>query len=139
MKEKSASNREGRFTSRRDYEDYLDRVFRSTVSQYVEVIQLPAICAIQIDRESPSRSRRWTPQDAHYKCDVEHATEIALRDRIDLQQAWFRLVAEDATVHQKETEEVISRCGRLYAARGLSPWTYYRENRYPRRKAVVTR
>lgn len=128
-------NRQRRFSSRAERDQYYADVFRSVVQQYVEIVQLPRISAIQRDRDSPSRSRRWTPQDAHYKIDTERATEAALRNRKDLQEVWFQLATKDATVNPMKAGEVASKCGRLYAARGLAPWSYYRK--YPHRKLVT--
>jgi hypothetical protein len=136
--QETSSSRASRFKSRRDYQDYLARVFKGVVSQYLEVLQLPPVCAIRIDPESSSRSRRLTQIDIDFKVDTERITEAALRDRKDLQSTWFRLAANDEMVDPKQAHEVIARCGRLYAARGLAPWFYYRQNKHPHpRKQVI--
>jgi hypothetical protein len=134
---KPSPNRTSRFTSRREYQDYIARVFKGVTSQYLEVLQLPAVCAIRIDPESPSRSRKLTQGDIHFKVDVERATELVLRDRVDLQSAWFRLAANDETVDPKQAHEVIARCGRIYVARDLAPWLYHRQSKHPHRKQVT--
>lgn len=134
--QESTTNRTTRFRSRAERDQCYSKVFHSVVKLYVEVVQISPVSAIQIDRDAPSRSRRLTSDDIHFRVDVERATEYALRGRLELEPVWFRLAANEVGIDQKQAAAVIHLCGRLYAARGLEPRKYYRRNNYPHRKAV---
>lgn len=134
--QESTTNRPKRFRSRAERDQHYSDVFRSVVQQYVEIVQLPRVSAIQIDRDAPSRSRRLTSDDIHFKIDVERATEYALGGRPELEPVWFRLAANEIGIDQQQAAAVIHLCGRLYAARRLEPSKYYHRNAYPHRQAV---
>jgi hypothetical protein len=91
---------------------------------YVVLAALPAMAAGNINPEMVSRSQKWTPQSAAFKIDVENATEKALAGRPDLHDAWFG-IASGETVSPELTRELVVKCGRIYAARGLSPFVYF--------------
>jgi len=97
-------------------------MFKSVVGGYVEAKKMPPICATNSDDEN--RNRKLGPLTIHFLVDVELATEAALKDRPDLQRAWFEL-AQDHPVEPAVAKETIHRCGAMYTARGLMPKQYF--------------
>ena len=100
-------------------------VFRRVTETYTSIRSYSAVVAVSPDPDPISHSRRWTPNLAHFICDVELRTAEALKDAPDLQTAWFSIIAGDA-VDPAIEREVTKRCGRLYFSRGLDPIRYFR-------------
>ena len=92
---------------------------------YKRVKNYPALCAVDPDPDSTSRSIKWTPQFAHFIVDVENAVSEALKEFPELQSAFFALVAGE-TVPEAIAQQVFSRCGRFFKSRKLDPGHYFR-------------
>jgi hypothetical protein len=107
----------------RDRIQALRRLTEHVMKLYVSSRNLPAVIAVEIDEDAVSRSSRWSPQVCHFMCDVELATEKALRNSQELQDAWFKLAAGE-TVPATIAEQVYSRVGKIYQLRGLG--NYFR-------------
>ena len=102
--------------------------FRSVTAAYVDCCQRSATTAHSIDPDSPQTPNKWSPESAHFKADIESATLRALGTDLGLQAAWWNLVlGERCPAHI--AEQVVDRCGRIYAARFLEPQTYFRRTR----------
>jgi hypothetical protein len=69
--------------------------------------------------------RKLSANAIHYKVDIERATELALADEPELQRVWFAMLAGETSDSRLE-QEVVSRCGRIYADRELAPWFYFK-------------
>lgn len=110
---------------------HYQNVFRAVTEAYERTRRLSPVAAHQTD--PTSHSKRLLPDSVNFVVDIQHATEKALESRLDLQDAWFKIVAGEP-VEAKTTREVISRCGRLYSARKLQPWKYFVRDRYAHRR-----
>ena len=110
-------------------------VFKAVVVEYVRLKSLCPIVSMTWDPLVSDRSQRLSCESIDYICDIEHATESALKDRPELQKTWFQLALKqpaDPTLCQ----QCIEATGRIYTARRLAPWQYWRRNRYPQRRAA---
>ena len=99
-------------------------LFYRVVDAYVATKLLPTVAAYRIDLDS-DRARRWTPDGAHFTCDVERVTEATLKDRPDLQVVWF-LLAQGFPADKALSHEVVRICAGAYARKGLDPGRYFR-------------
>lgn len=124
------------FTSKRDLYAHYEDTFNSVVREYIHTRQLSPVVAHQIDPDPITCSEKLTALGIEFCCDVEKATEIALAGRLDLQAAWFEMAAGHH-VTRTLAHEVIMKCGRLYAARKLAPWLYFRRDKYAHRRAAA--
>lgn len=104
---------------------YYEKATRAVIENYVRVRQLSPIVASNPDPDPAKRSEKLTYDLINWCADVEMATEQALAGRSDLQSAWFSLGLEQPITPALE-REVLQKCGRLYAARRLEPWKYWR-------------
>lgn len=128
-----ADSRQQRTTwTRAELDAHYQKVFHAVVAEYVKLKALSPIVASSIDPDGIGKSTKLTYGNIDYIVDIESATEKALENRLDLQATWFCLALGEA-VAPKLARETISRCGRLYVARGLAPWKYHKSNRYTHR------
>lgn len=119
--------------SQRDLYEYYHSIFQDVTQAYVRTKQLPLVVSHPFDHDDPNGlNERLTVDGIHFACDVERITESALKDDLEKQAAWFSLVAGEMAP-SKLAKVVVLRCGRLYAARGLQPSRYFRQNRYPKK------
>jgi len=102
-----------------------NRLFQHVTDSYLQQKSLPVVCALDLDEDSTSRSRKWSVESACYAIDVEHATLAALRGDDELQQAWFSLL-QGFPVLPHVAQSVIEKCGRFYTARNLDPGVYFK-------------
>jgi hypothetical protein len=121
------------FRSRADLQAHYANSFTATVAEYVRIKQLSPIVASVYDPEGFGRSERLTFDLIGYICDIERATETALRDQPALQAVWFQL-ALNRPADPKLAHQCIQACGRVYSGRRLEPFRYYRRDRYPKRR-----
>ena len=105
------------------YSRYHD-IVRAVIRTYVETKQLSPLVACEIDQDAPP-NKRLTVNAVCHLADIEIATAKALQGKPELQAAWFQLALENP-VEAKLEQQVVKRCGPLYAARGLEPWFYFR-------------
>jgi hypothetical protein len=112
-------------------------LFDRVISAYVQVRGYPVVVAVDPDDDPVSRSHKWTPTLCHYLVDVELSTTDALKELPELQAAWFTLAAGEI-VEPSLAEQVVSRCARLYKARGLDPGLYFRPSHRRGRAASAT-
>jgi len=133
---KSLAGESGSIRSKSELFEKYERCFQAVTKSYTHIKSLAPIVACQISNDDPtSRSEKLTIDGIHFTVDVERSTERALSDRPELQAVWFRLVAGEI-VAPKLAKEVITLCGRVYAANKLEPWRYFRRNKYPERRAT---
>lgn len=115
----------------------LRRLFDAVITGYIQAQERPIICSGHPhDPTDPlaSHNRRKSTVDCEFICDVEHATEAVLKSPEE-QRCWFRLAFDDENgLDPKLVKSVVCRCARTYKQRGLKPWTYYRHDRYPKRR-----
>ncbi|WP_047495858.1 hypothetical protein [Terriglobus sp. TAA 43] len=112
------------FTKRERFAHYED-ITNAVIREYVRIKSLHPVIAQSFDPNPVTASQKLTLDLIGYKIDIEKATEYALKDRLDLQVTWFSL-ALDKPVSPELREEVIWKCGRIYGARNLAPWRYWR-------------
>jgi hypothetical protein len=122
------------FSKKELFEHYKDS-FCAVVAEYTRVKQLSPVVAANYDPENFGRSTKLHPGLIDWLVDVEHATTEALRDRPDLQAAWFKIALEEPVDLHLE-RQTIERCGRFYVARKLEPYRYHFRDRYPKRKGA---
>lgn len=103
--------------------------FNEVTTAYRETRQLPPVGAINYDPAPASKATRLTAEGIHFAVDVENATTKAIGGDPKLESAWFRLVAGEP-VDKATAKIVIGRCARRYLAHQLTPWLYFRNNRY---------
>lgn len=111
-------------------------VFKAVIAAYVKTRELQPVIASRIDPDPSSRSQKLTATAIEFCIDIEHATEKALANEPVLQKAWFALALEEPVDPEIE-RRVIERCGRVYFARRLAPWLYWRPNRYPQARRAA--
>jgi len=104
------------------------------IAEYVRLKSLPPLVASCVDPEETKLPEKLTFGLVEYIADIETATERALENRPDLQASWWHLALGEA-VDQRQRNEVIWRCGRLYHAREIAPWRYWVRNKYAHRGA----
>jgi hypothetical protein len=114
------------FTKRERFAHYAD-IVNAIIHEYVRIKNLSPIVAQTFDPHPVTTSQKLTLNVIGYKIDIENATEQALKDRLDLQAAWFGMALGER-VPPELRQEVIWACGRLYAARFLQPWAYWRRS-----------
>lgn len=112
------------FTKRERFAHYED-ITNAVIREYVRIKSLHPVIAQSFDPSPVTTSQKLTLDLIGYKIDIEKATEYGLKDRLDLQSSWF-LIALDKTVSPELRDEVIWKCGRIYSARNLAPWRYWR-------------
>lgn len=113
--------------SQQERELYYERVALVVIEKYVEVRSLSPLVASIIDPDHAGKSTKLTFNHLDYIADIEMATERALAHLPNLQAAWFALAKGDPIAADLRTD-VLQRCGRIYAARRLEPWKYWRKS-----------
>jgi len=108
-------------------------VFQSVLQGYRAATCLPPTTAREIDPAPTSRPKWITETQIDYKIDVQKATEKAIGGDPKLEAAWFDLL-DNLPVAENLAHTVITKCGRLYRSRGLSPALYFQIDRYPHRR-----
>jgi len=121
-------------TEKERFERY-ENTFTAVTESYIRTRHLEPVIAFKIDPDPTERAEKLTLDGIHFCCDVEAATEKALANRLDLQAAWFSLVAGEF-VERKLSQQIITLCGRIYIARDLSPHKYFRPNKHPRKRGT---
>lgn len=111
--------------TRQERAAYHDKSTVAVIEAYVRIRQLEPVVSSNPDPDPNTRREKLTYGLIDWIADIEMATEQALKDRIDLQSAWFSM-ALDESVDLRLRSEVVSRCGRVYVGRGLEPWKYWR-------------
>jgi hypothetical protein len=111
------------------------RLVRGVIDAYSQVKQLPVICAISYDPAPPAHSRKWSPDSAHYCCDVEHAVRDVCAGDAELLASWARLLEEDAPIGKSDVK-TIRKLAKVFEVRGLHPARYFRIIRHgsPKRR-----
>jgi hypothetical protein len=104
---------------------YYEKAALAVITEYLRIKSLSPIVASNPDPEPLTRSQRLTFDLVGYAVDIEHATEKALEGRPDLQSVWFS-IALGEPVQAALRNEVSWRCGRIYSARRIEPWKYWR-------------
>jgi len=99
-------------------------LFDRVVLSYAEIKSYPRLAAACIDPDPTVLQQVWRPHLSHFCCDVERITELAIGGNHDLEAAWFKL-AQGESVPRAVEVQVVSKCGRLYSARGLDPRHYF--------------
>lgn len=104
---------------------FYEKAALAVIEGYVRVRQLSPIVASNPDPDPVKRSEKLSFALIDWCVDVESATEAALLDRPDLQAAWFD-IAVQRPMKAALQSEVLQKSGRVYAARKLAPWHYWR-------------
>lgn len=122
------------FTKKELEEHYRDS-FRAVIEEYVKVRQYSPVVSSTFDPDGLDHSHKLTYASIDWLIDVERATEVALKDKPDLQKTWFAIAFEQPVDKGLEIETA-NRCGRFYVSRKLEPWRYHLKNRYPQKRAI---
>jgi len=101
----------------------LKEVFDSTVDAFKQLRELPTLSAFSYDDEAP-RSRIITPRAIDYAVDITNAVAYALRDAPEL-EAGFDALIDGQTVAADIAKAIVTRCGPVFADRGLTPQKYF--------------
>lgn len=104
---------------------YYEKAALAIIAEYARVRQLSPIAASNMDPDPVRHSDKLTYALIEWLADVELATEAALANLPELQHAWFQLALEEP-IPAAQKNEVCFRCGRVYAARHLEMWKYWR-------------
>lgn len=126
-------------------------LFTAVARAYVACRQAPVISASRLNPaeatygavgslDTPNRTIRWTPNVAHYICDVELAVRKALElkpeaERPALRDAWERLLEDDSRVDAIQRRAIQLLAGSFYR-RELHPREYFRPNRHPQKRGA---
>jgi hypothetical protein len=112
------------FSKRELYAHYED-VTNAVIKQYVHIKSLSPVVAQSIDPHPLLQSQKLSFDLVGYGVDIELATEQVLQDHLDLQAAWFSMALNES-VSPALRKDVLWKCGRIYNARNLAPWRYWR-------------
>lgn len=107
---------------------YYEKAAREVINAYARVKRLSPVVSSNPDPDPTKRSLKLTYNLVDWCADIESATERALAGRPDLQSAWFS-IGLDQPISPALESEVLQKCGRVYAARRLEPWKYWRNAR----------
>src|SRR3954465_7951294 len=99
------------------------RIFDAVIDGYRDVLCASPLVASNPDDEV--RARRLGPDLIHYKVDIENATRQALKNVV-LIKAWGKIVEGVDPVPAAVLAQLVSKCGRIYMARKLTPYDYFR-------------
>ena len=111
--------------SRHEQTAYYEKVAIVVIEAWARIRQLEPVVASNPDPDPTKRSERLSYSLIDWVVGIERVTEQALANRFDLQEAWFSIALEKP-VDERQRNETLQRCGRMYAARGLEPWRYWR-------------
>jgi len=107
---------------------------RKVIDAYIKCKIAPRLVATSWD-DSVKPPIRWTPDGVHYQRDVELAVRSAL-PRGELKSAFWQYVARlahDLVSHDQPTDRTtntaLTRAGKKFAERELSPIRYFRKAR----------
>lgn len=95
--------------------------FKQVIEAYNEIGLLSPIVAINPD--PLAKSTKLDVYGIHFLADVELATKKALGHNTTLIEQWQRLINGETV---ENAAAIMSRCGRLYKARQLAPFLYFR-------------
>jgi hypothetical protein len=115
---------------------YHEKSALAVIEAYGRIRQLSPVVSSSPDPDPIKRSEKLTYTLIDYCADVESATERALANQPELQRVWFD-IALDKPAAANLRNKVLQACGRMYTARGLAPWQYWRPSRYVRRASAV--
>ena len=115
----------GLFESHSAYERqrHYRRVFDAVVNGYRDILSASPLVACNYDEDV--RPRRLGPELIHLKVDIERATQKALGNNPSMLEVWNQVI-EGVDVPAALFAQVASKCGRIYAARKLTPFDYLR-------------
>lgn len=123
------------FRSKGDMFAYWQDSFTAVQSEWVRIRQLSPIVSSVFDSDRIGKSEKLSFDLVDYACDIERATETALKDAPELQRIWFQL-AQGEAADPKLAQSCTAKCGRVYAARRLEPWKYHVRDKHPKRNGV---
>jgi hypothetical protein len=109
----------------KSYADARDLVHR-VINAYVEAASLPGVSTFVMTDEGTMKPQRTLAPGSiacHYKCDVEKVTERALKEKPDLQAAWWE-IAEGQIPHGLREVHLVQKLKSAY--RVVDPSKYLR-------------
>jgi hypothetical protein len=126
---------EGKFKSRKQYERTKanQKYFESVIDAYREFREYSPVIAVNYD--PASRSKKLVPGVINFLADVEIATKKVLTTGTLIRQ-WQALIDEEP-LPVEVAGSIAHRCGRIYRAKGLAPYTYFRVIRKPVQRSAV--
>lgn len=120
--EQSAARR-----TKQEQNAYYEKAAIAVIEAYARIRQLSPVVASNLDPDPVKRSEKLTYNLLDWCVDIESGTAKALVNLPELQRVWFE-IAFGNPVAAGQRNEVLQRCGRIYAARGLEPWRYWRRS-----------
>jgi hypothetical protein len=110
---------------------HYEKAALAVIAAWVKIKNRDPLAASSPDRDKRNEKLSYPMID--WAVDIENATLKALANLPELQQAWFAIALEEP-VTVNDRYEVLQRCGRVYAFRELTPWQYWRRNKYAHRE-----
>ena len=119
---------EGRFKSQKHYERVTEarRYFDLIAQAYVEFREYAPVCACIYD--PAQRPKKLNSTIITFLCDVDLATSRVLTP--ELIQQWEALITGEE-VDSQVSAFIVNRCARIYQARKLAPFIYFRSIKQP--------
>ena len=108
-----------------DYAKSRELVHR-VINAYVEAASLPSVSTfVMTDEGTMKPQKTLTPGSIAclFKCDCERITELALKDKPNLQTAWWE-IAEGQTPKGLTEVHLVNKLKHAY--RAIDPWKYLR-------------
>jgi hypothetical protein len=99
------------------------RAFASTIESYLAIRFRHPVQCVNLDETQP-RSKGLNNTAIDFRIDTEHAIEFALRNTPELHETVLGII-NDEPVDAKLAAEVMDKCGKIFAARGLEPYRYF--------------
>ena len=126
-----AKHNKRRYSSALDYP-----LFESVIKAYLHNLYCVTVAPLQAVQHDPDATshRRSTLHSVEFIVDVEKASAAALQDR-QSQNAMDQILKEmcggpvDESISLGLRADVVSKCARIYRARGLEPSVYFRRIR----------
>lgn len=126
---------EGKFKSHRLYERTKanQKYFESVIEAYREFREYAPVVACNYD--PASRSKKLSHVAINFLADVDLATKKVLK-RDDLIRQWQAIV-EEQPVPPEAVASIAHRCARIYRAKNLAPYQYFRVIRKPMQRSAA--
>ena len=126
---------EGKSGSNRQYErtraNY--KYFESVIEAYRQFREYSPVVAVNYD--PACRNKKLITAIIHFLADVDTATKQVLKSA-NLIEKWQALIDEQS-VSAEAAAVIAHRCGRIYRAKGLAPYSYFRVIRKPVQRSAA--
>lgn len=126
---------EGKFRSNRHHERTRanHRYFESVIETYRQFREYSPVVAVNYD--PTAHSKKLVPAVINFLADVDLATKKVLKTD-ELLRLWQALVDEQPVLAEAAAS-IAHRCARIYRARGLAPYHYFRVLREPVQRSAA--